>query len=105
MDIKIEMDAQKVQDAVVASIMQSTLGKHVEDAIADKLKQWGAHSYWESGLKKMVAELMEAEVRRAVTETITPTIRERVAAALTPELLNTFVTENIATIQVKRDRY
>lgn len=85
MDIKVDIDPEKVNQMVVQAILQSAIGEEIQKEINNVLKAW------DSPVKKAIAKVIDREMVSIISEEFGPTIKEKVKDLVTDDLLTDLV--------------
>lgn len=93
--LKIDLNADDIQAAVVQAIAQSAIGQELEKAIQATLEKLTKPEYfrheYRSTLERVVYDLTLQEIRRVVIEQCTEPTREAVRRQLSNAVINDLV--------------
>ncbi len=66
MDLKIDIDAEQIQQQVTEAILNSSLGVTISKAIESALSNYETKRIWEAAIKDEVRRVVVLEARKAV---------------------------------------
>lgn len=92
MDIKVDINAEVINKAVVDAIINSTLGVQIENAIKEELKKLSGWNYnyqktFENVIHCEVEKLMRNLVQTQYKEMVETVVKEKLSEQFTSELV------------------
>jgi len=106
MDIKVDINAEDVNKAVITAIINSSFGSNLKDSIDTVIKKFGSSSYWDSALTKTIENNIYDIIRKNIVDNYSDKIKEQIAKHLTPDFISEIVRKSTdRIIKSMRDGY
>jgi len=113
MDVKVDISPEKVEQAVINAIVESSIGKQLSEAVTKALSP-EAHTRKENGkwhvgnaVQAAVTDVVMVEVRKLATQMVhdrKEEIREKILEHLTGEALGNVVSSIWTAVQEKLEK-
>jgi signal recognition particle GTPase len=106
MQVEIKVDAEAVQQRLVQALIDSAVGKHIENAISEVLtKQYGDWNNRETVIESAVRSALQNELHKLVGEALAESrdkLRQMIATRLDDESLTKMTDEFLSRIWKER---
>lgn len=100
-DVRVVIDAQKIEDEVTQAILDSVIGKKLKEKLEKLAEQWKIGEYWEDNLEKIIEGEVKLIIHAKVREAIQPHLKKNIDHLVTEELLNKLIIAGMSQLEVK----
>lgn len=88
MDLKVDINAEEVMGHVKKAILDSSLGKHIQEAIEKIVDEINKTGY---GRDDIITQAVKTEVRQVIETTIKETFRGRIEKQVKEKITEEFI--------------